>query len=104
MSGPAATPGHELAPRIIRVAAILAHRYANPDVAAYNRAHGGGRHRAGRYIVAPSSKRREHFWHSVGRALTAAYCGRGCRTDYERAVLRDIERARVAIESTEAAA
>lgn len=94
------TPGHGLTPRTIRVAALLAERFMNPDVAAYNRALGGGRHRADRYIVAPSSRRREHFWHGVGRALTAAYCGRGVRTDYERAVLRAIESARAAVATT----
>jgi hypothetical protein len=91
------TPGHDLAQRIIQTAAQLAERFQNPDVAAYNRSHGGGRHRAGRYIVAPSSKRREHFWFSVGRALGAAYSYRGCPTDYERAVRRDIDAARAAI-------
>ncbi|MBI5270669.1 MAG: hypothetical protein HY856_13440 [Burkholderiales bacterium] len=69
----------------------------NPDVAAYNRSNGGGRHRAGRYIVAPSTPRRERFWFGVGSALTSAYCGRGVRTDYERAVLLAIEDARAAI-------
>lgn len=91
------TRGHGLAPRIIRTAALLAERYLNPDVAAYSRSHGGGRHRANRYIVAPSSARREHFWFSVGRALGAAYGRRGCPTDYERAVRRDIDAARAAI-------
>lgn len=87
-------PGHDLAPRIIRTAALLAERFQNPDVAAYNRSRGGARHRSDRYIVAPSFQRREHFWFSVGRALTAAYVGRGCPTDYERAVRRDINAAR----------
>ena len=85
---------HDLSPRVIRVAAILAERYQNPDVAAYNRFHGGGRHRGGRYIVAPSSKRRENFWFTVGRALGAAYGYRGCPTFYEQAVRRDIDAAR----------
>lgn len=91
------TPEHDLAPRAIRVAAILAERYANPDVAAYNRARGGGRHRAGRYIVAPSSARREHFWFCVGRALGAAYGRRGCPTHYETSVRHAIDGARAAI-------
>jgi hypothetical protein len=79
------------------VAAILAERFANPDVAAYNRSRGGARHRANRYIVAPSTKRREQFWFGVGRALTAAYCSRGMRTGYEMAVRRAIEGARAAL-------
>lgn len=88
---------HNLSTRTIRAAAILAERYMNPDVAAYNRSRGGSRHRAGMYITAPSSKRRELFWFGVGRALTAAYCGRGVRTDYERAVLKAIEDQRAVI-------
>lgn len=95
------TPGHDLSPRTIRVAAILAERFQNPDVAAYNRSRGGARHRADRYIVAPSSKRREHFWFGVGRALTAAYVGRGAPTDYERAVRQSINEARAAIAKAE---
>lgn len=91
------TPGHGLTPRTIRAAALLAERFMNPDVAAYNRSRSGARHRAHRYIVAPSTRRRELFWFGVGRALTAAYCGRGVRTDYERAVLSAIEDARAAI-------
>ena len=87
------TPGHGLSLRTIRVAALLAARFQNPDVAAYNRSQGGGRHRAGRYVVAPSSKRREHSWFGVGRALTAAYVSRGCPTNYERAVRLDIDAA-----------
>lgn len=92
---------HGLSPRIIKTAALLAERYSNPDVAAYNRSHGGGRHRTiggyPRYIVAPSTKRREHFWFSVGRALGAAYGYRGCPTDYERAVRRAIDAARASL-------
>lgn len=91
------TPSHDLTRRVIRVAALLAERFENPDVAAYNRARGGARHRAVGFIVAPSSPRREQFWHSVGRALTAAYVGRGCPTDYERAVRHEINTARAAI-------
>lgn len=95
------TPGHDISPRAIHAAALLAERFSNPDVAAYNRSHGGGRHRTiggyPRYIVAPSSTRREHFWFGVGRALTAAYSRRGCPTDYERAVRRSIDAARAAI-------
>ena len=83
---------HNLPARVIRIAAILAHRYENPDVVAYRRADGGGR-----YIVAPSTPRREHFWFAVGRALGAAYGRRNCPTDYERAVRRDIDAARAAI-------
>ncbi len=91
------TPAHDLDARTIRTAALLAERYMNPDVAAYSRSRSGGRHRANSYIVAPNSTRREHFWFGVGRALTAAYSYRGCPTDYERAVRRDIEAARAAI-------
>lgn len=92
-----------LTPRTIRIAAILAERFSNPDVAAYNRARGGARHRADRFIVAPSTKRREHFWFSVGRALGAAYSRRGCPTDYEIAVRREIDAARAALTKTEVA-
>lgn len=88
---------HGLSRRIIRTAALLAERFQNPDVAAYSRSHGGGRHRAHKYIVAPSSARREKFWFSVGRALGAAYGHRGCPTDYERAVRHDINAARALI-------
>jgi hypothetical protein len=91
------TPGHGLSARTIRTAALLAERFMNPDVAAYGRSQGGGRHRANRYIVAPSTKRREHFWFGVGRALTAAYGRRGMPTHYEQAVRRDIDAAREAI-------
>lgn len=91
------TPGHGLSPRTIRAAALLAERFQNPDVAAYNRSHGGGRHRANGYIVAPSTQRREQFWFGVGRALGAAYGRRGCPTDYERAVRRSIDATRTAI-------
>lgn len=85
---------HDLQARVVRVAAILAERYINPDVAAYGRSRGYGRHRAGRYITPPSSKRREHFWFTVGRALTAAYSRRGCPTCYEIAVRKAIDEAR----------
>lgn len=91
------TPGHDLAPRVVRTAALLAERYQNPDVAAYNRSRGGARHSCGRYIVAPSTPRRELFWFNVGRALGAAYGRRGCRSDYDIAVRRDIDAARCAI-------
>lgn len=73
----------------------------NPDVAAYNRSRGGSRHRAGRYITAPSSRRREHFWFVVGRALGAAYGRRGMPTTYERAVRQAIDDARAAIAKAE---
>ncbi len=97
MSAAKNTPSHDLAPRVIRVAALLAERFQNPDAAAYSRSRGGARHRADRYIVAPSTPRREHFWFCVGRALTAAYVGRGCPTHYERAVRSAIEAERIAI-------
>lgn len=96
------TTQHNLTPRTIRCAALLAERFMNPDVAAYNRAHGGGRHRTingyPHYIVAPSTPRREQFWFGVGRALTAAYVGRGCPTQYERAVRSAIDAARAAMQ------
>jgi hypothetical protein len=80
--------------RVIVVAAALAERYLNPDVAAFNRSRhakwGNGR--------APASTRREHFWFVVGRALGAAYGRRGCPTDYERAMRREIDAARAEIE------
>lgn len=95
------TPGHGLTSRTIHVAAVLAERFLNPDVAAYARSHGVGHHRAGRYIRPPSTARREQFWFGVGRALTAAYGGRGMRTDYERDVLRAIEAERAAIAKAE---
>lgn len=81
---------HTLAPRrVIYAAAILAERYINPDVAAYSRSyHANGR-----------SERRAHFWHVVGRALGAAYGRRGCPTDYERAMRREIDAARATIAS-----
>lgn len=88
---------HTLRPRTITVAAILAERFLNPDAVAYSRSIGGGRHCGGRYIVAPSTKRREEFWFGVGRALTAAYSRNGCPTDYERSVRRAIEDRRAAI-------
>lgn len=91
------TPGHGLTPRTIRAAALLAERFMNPDVAAYNRSRGGMRHRHDRFIIAPSTKRRELFWFGVGRALSAAYTGRGMPTDHERAVRKAINDARAAI-------
>jgi hypothetical protein len=94
---PTHTPGHDLTPRTIYAAALLAERFMNPDVAAYNRSYGGGRHRTIGYIVAPSTERREHFWYGVGRALSAAYGRRDVPTDYERAVRRSIDNARAAI-------
>lgn len=94
--------GHDLSRRTVRVAALLAERFLNPYVAAYNRSRGGMRYCGGRYIVAPSTKRRELFWFGVGCALTAAYCCRGMRTDYELSVLRAIESERAAIAKAQA--
>lgn len=95
---------HDLTPRTVRVAALLVNRFQNPDVAAYNRFQGIGRFNgSGRYISPPSSKRRELFWFGVGRALTAAYSSRGCPTNYEMAVRRDIDAARAAIAQAEGA-
>lgn len=102
---PAQQPaGHDLPPRVVRTAAILAERYQNPDVAAYGRSGGHGRHRHGKYITPPSSKRRQHFWFNVGRLLTAAYSRRGCPTGYELAVRIAIEEARAAITKTQGGA
>ncbi len=100
-------PGHDLTPRIIRYAALLAEHYdlGGADIVAYNRSRGGARHRIidgyPKYIVAPSSKRREHFWFSVGRAIAAAYHYRGCMTDYEKAVRRSIEAVRATLIHTD---
>lgn len=96
--------GCGLPPRVIFAAALLSERCQNPDVAAYNRARGGGRFFGGRYIVAPSTKRRQHFWHAVGCALGAAYGRRGCPTNYERAVRDEIDAARNAIAQAAGAA
>lgn len=63
-------------------AAVLAERYQNPDVAAYNR-----KYRA-------KSKRAEHFWFRVGRDLGAAYGYNGCPTKYEQAVKAQINAVR----------
>lgn len=98
------TPGHGLSQRTIRAAAILAERFQNPDVAAYNRSRSGRRHRSIGYIVAPSTQRREHFWFGVGCALSAAYGRRGTPTDYERAVRESIDCARAAIAKAQEAA
>lgn len=69
---------HNYSHRVIIAAALLANRYSNPDVAAYNRAGNPMLH---------AGERRYHFWFSVGRAL-------GCNgmTDYEIAVRSDIHR------------
>ena len=91
------TLGHWLPSRVILTAALLAERYQNADVVAYRRATSGERRCGNRYIVAPSTPRREQFWFSVGRALGAAYERRGCPTNYERAVRIDIDKARAAI-------
>lgn len=69
---------HNLPRRVIIAAALLANRYSNPDVAAYNRA---GSHITG------SKTRSERFWFRVGRAL-----GWTGMTDYEIAVRSDIRR------------
>jgi len=84
------TPG-----RVIKAAAALAERYMNPDVAAYGRLHfAEGRMWSGKFRRAPASERREQFWFSVGRALGAAYGRRGCPTDYERDMRREIDSVR----------
>ena len=68
-------------------AAVLAERYQNPDVAAYNR-----KYRA-------KNKRVEHFWFCVGRNLGAAYGYNGCPTKYEQAVKAQINALRAEIRS-----
>jgi hypothetical protein len=89
---------HTLPRRVIVAAAALAERYGNPDVAAYGRKHfAEGRMWSGKFRPVKASERREQYWHSVGRALGAAYGYRGCPTDYERAVRCDIDAARAAI-------
>jgi hypothetical protein len=86
-----------LSTRVALVAALLAERFQNPEAAAYGRSQNGGRYCGGRYIIAPSTKRREHFWFSVGCALTSAYIRRGIPTNYERAVRLEIDAVRTAI-------
>lgn len=72
---------HNLPRRVILAAALLANRYSNPEVAAYNRA--GNPH-------LDAGTRRYRFWFSVGRALSCG--GFGLITDYEFAVRSDIRR------------
>lgn len=78
-------------PRVIRAAAILAERYMNPDVAAFNRM----------YRAEGKSKRRSYFWFRVGRALGAAYVRRSCPTIYEREIRRQIEAVRATFQKAE---
>lgn len=72
--------------REVVAAAILAERFQNPDVAAFNRYH-----RAKHYA---RSERRAIFWFRVGRLLGAAYHRRGCPTFYEQTVRAEIDNAR----------
>lgn len=84
--------------RVIKAAAALAERFANPDVAAYGRkVFAEFRLWNGKFRAVRPSDRRDQFWHEVGRALGAAYGRRGCPTNYERAVRRDIDSARAAM-------
>lgn len=84
--------------RVIKAAAILAERHMNPDVAAYGRIHFAQmRMWSRKFRTVKPSKRRDHFWFSVGRALGAAYGARGYPTDYERATRIAIDAARAAL-------
>ena len=104
MSAGKHTLGHGLSPRVIRVAALLAERFLNPDVAAYGRSTTGSRFCGGRYITPLQRPRRAHFWFVVGRALSAAYSRRGCPTDYERSVRAAIDTERAAMAKASGAA
>lgn len=81
---------HDFPPRVIKVAAMLTNRYQNPQVAARNRASGWTH----RYVRTTSTQRRTRFWLQVASALGFAYCRRDCPTNFEMAVLRDIEAAK----------
>lgn len=92
------THAHRLPRRQIVVAAALAERFLNPDMAAYGRLHfAEARMWSGKFRQVRQSNHRDYFWHCVGRALSAAYGRRGCPTEYERAVRSDIDAARAAI-------
>lgn len=83
--------------RVIRVAACLAERYSNSDVAAFGRiGYCGAENRmwSGKFRRVKASPCRDRFWRSVALLLGAAYTRYGCPTDYEIAARRAIEEAR----------
>lgn len=86
--------------RVIRVAACLAERYANPEVAAFGRLRGGAEYQmwSGKFRRTATSERRNIFWRTVAGVLVDAYVRYGrSPTNYEATMRRAIENARATL-------